>query len=107
MAIDAHSKSDVVKNSSSLFKFFFYAFDLRRLCVAEKLEDVYELSEVDDAESQLTEVALAMTLKLNDATFRPFFIRFVEWAASELPKKDKTGRVLRCTSLFVFLGALF
>jgi U3 small nucleolar RNA-associated protein 10 len=45
-------------------------------------------------------------MKLNDATFRPFIVRLSEWA-TQLPKKDIEGRMLRATSLFQFLALLF
>jgi U3 small nucleolar RNA-associated protein 10 len=48
-----------------------------------------------------------MTLKLNDTTFRPFFLRLVSWAAEELPKSDSVGRTLRGVALYDFAHRLF
>jgi U3 small nucleolar RNA-associated protein 10 len=61
---------------------------------------------VDRVEVIYNEVAISVILKLNDATFRPFFIRLVEWATA-LPDKDVTGRTSRATVLYKFLTALF
>jgi len=51
--------------------------------------------------------AITMVYKLNDATFRPFFVRLVEWAERELPKSDVRGRADRARTLFSFLEVLF
>jgi U3 small nucleolar RNA-associated protein 10 len=62
--------------------------------------------ELDRLQYIYIEVALAMVMKLNDATFRPFIVRLSDWA-TQLPKKDAKGRMLRATSLFNFLALLF
>jgi U3 small nucleolar RNA-associated protein 10 len=62
--------------------------------------------ELDRLQYIYIEVALAMVMKLNDATFRPFIVRLSEWA-TQLSKKDTEGRILRVISLFNFLALLF
>jgi len=62
---------------------------------------------VDQIEEMMFNAAIAMVYKLNDAVFRPFFVRLVEWAERELPKSDVQGRVDRARTLFSFLEVLF
>lgn len=112
-ALETRAKSVVVKNAQTLFSFFFKAFDLRRTQLETKQasseadDEDDSLVEIEELEKQINSVALTMVMKLNDASFRPFFVRLVEWAATALPKKDVRGRTLRATSLFVFLAAFF
>ena len=99
-AIQHHSKATVTKNAQAVFTVLLKAFDLRRGTVEEEddLSGVFSL---------VDKIALDATLKLNDATFRPFFIRLIEWATTALPKKDSSGRVLRTTSLYSFAHLFF
>lgn len=109
-ALETRPKAVVGKSSQTLFSFFLKAFDLRRTQLEEKQvseEDDKTVTEINGLESQINSVALTMVMKLNDASFRPFFVRLVEWAATALPKKEVRGRMLRATSLFVFLGTFF
>ncbi|KAF2843578.1 hypothetical protein M501DRAFT_994555 [Patellaria atrata CBS 101060] len=106
-AVEIHTKSTIVKNSQILFSFLLNAFDFRRLREAQGLVKFYSDSDIEHVEKELCDVAITMTMKLNDASFRPFFIRMVEWASKGLPKKDHRGRSLRLTSLFVFLDTFF
>jgi U3 small nucleolar RNA-associated protein 10 len=78
------------------------AFDLRRHIPNSGSDDDCErtLSLVDS-------IAMDLTLKLNDATFRPFFMRVVDWAENGLPKSDVDGRTLRMTSLYSFSLTFF
>ncbi|KAK7526261.1 uncharacterized protein IWZ02DRAFT_416928 [Phyllosticta citriasiana] len=110
-AIEMRPKSTVVKNAHQLFEFLIKAFDLRRTKLSssemsdEETEELIE--EIEEAEQQVNAVAITTVMKLNDATFRPFFVRLVEWAASGMPKKEARGGMLRATSLFVFLDTFF
>ncbi|KAL0259357.1 snoRNA-binding rRNA-processing protein utp10 [Diplodia seriata] len=110
-ALEARPKSVVGKSAQTLFSFFFKAFDLRRTQLekqnASDADEDETLTEINELEEQINSVALTMVMKLNDASFRPFFVRLVEWAAAALPKKEARGRMLRATSLFVFLDAFF
>ena len=100
-AVGHHTKATVTKHAATLFAVLLKAFDLRRNLAphagAEVAEETFNL---------VDQLALETTLKLNDATFRPFFIRLVEWSTG-LPKKDVKGRDLRATSLFSFTLTLF
>ncbi|KAK4985088.1 snoRNA-binding rRNA-processing protein utp10 [Elasticomyces elasticus] len=108
MLIDFHPKSVIIRHAQILFSIFLNAYDFRRLqAVDSDGVDVDKKVELDATESLINAAALEMTLKLNDATFRPFFVRLVEWASDDLPGKDRNGRMLRAISLFGFLTLLF
>jgi U3 small nucleolar RNA-associated protein 10 len=96
--IKTHTKSMVTRHAATLFPTMLKAFDLRR---------VLSEDEGNDAFSLVGETAMDMTLKLNDTTFRPFFLRLVSWAAEELPKSDNVGRTLRGVALYDFAHRLF
>ena len=101
-AIEHNTKSNITANSRLLFDILLGVFDLRRHFHQdgdrENHSDLFDL---------VDKTALDTTLKLSDATFRPFFTRLVEWATTSLPKKDEDGRVLRTMSLYSFSLTLF
>ncbi|RMZ12004.1 hypothetical protein D0860_03125 [Hortaea werneckii] len=98
-AVQHHKKAVVIRHAQALFGVLLKAFDLRRTHPDEEdSEEVFDL---------VDKIALDVVMKLNDATFRPFFIRLVEWATSDLPKSDYLGRVSRATSLYSFANSLF
>ncbi|KAK4505512.1 hypothetical protein PRZ48_003475 [Zasmidium cellare] len=103
-AIKHHTKATVTKNAKPIFSILLNAFDLRRRLTPEDDEDVEVDPEVFD---EVDSAAMDVVLKLNDAAFRPFFVRFTEWATKGLPKKDKFGTVHRCISLYSFSLTLF
>lgn len=78
--IECQTKSKLVKSSSTLFSLLLETFKLRDATKASS-ED-FEDDEVEQLEAALIETILSMTLKLNDATFRPFFSQLVDMAAS-------------------------
>jgi U3 small nucleolar RNA-associated protein 10 len=88
-----------------LARIFQNAFDLRRQWSVVK--DPYFDTELAGIEGSVNNVAIKMIYKLNDATFRPIFGNFVDWAASGLPKKDTLGRTLRLQSLYGFMVVFF
>lgn len=105
-AIRTHTKANVTRHAAVLFSVVLKAFDLRRLLIASTPED--EVTEtVTQTTSLVTQTALDMTLKLNDTTFRPFFIRLVAWATDDLPASDTTGRASRGAALYAFANRLF
>src|ERR1700761_6460986 len=97
-AINNRSKSIIIKKSSALFDLLLKAFDHRRLITQlEPTSHVkYSQEKIDRLEDLYSDVAIAIVMKLNDATFRPFFVRLVEWATA-LSTKDAKGRSLRAT----------
>ena len=107
LAIAKQPKSMIVNNSSTLSSIFMRAFDSRRIQFSPRMEVSYEDEEVQATEMTISDVAIKMIYKMNDATFRPLFISLLEWASTGLPKSDKKGRRLRLTSLFTFLETFF
>lgn len=97
-AIKTHTKASVTRHAATLFPAMLKAFDLRRVLSEDEGADAFSL---------VGETAMDMTLKLNDTTFRPFFLRLVSWAADELPKSDNVGRTLRGVALYDFAHRLF
>ena len=102
LTVQHNSKRILKQHSAVIFSLLLKAFDLRR-------------TEADDDDqehwlvrfSQVDQIALDLVLKLDDQTFRPFFIRFTEWAVNGLPKRDFSGRTLRLTSLYSFAHRFF
>ncbi|TKA80877.1 hypothetical protein B0A49_00828 [Cryomyces minteri] len=72
-ALTRHPKSVVIRNSQTLFRLFIRAFDLRHACAVDSLSDVYDDEQMENLEALINEIAISMTLKLNDTAFRPFF----------------------------------
>jgi U3 small nucleolar RNA-associated protein 10 len=102
--IKIQSKSTIAKNAQLLFSILLSAFDIRRRLPPSQEE---EEAEVESSPYEIvTAAAMEAVLKLNDATLRPFFTRFVEWAGA-LPKKDAQGAYCRNISLYSFALALF
>lgn len=65
------------------------------------------MKNINRIEELVNGVALKMIYKLNDAAFRPIFIRLMEWASTGLSKKDAAGTTLRQLSVFSFLLSFF
>ncbi len=102
-AVDKHQKAVIVKNSHILTSILMNALDLRRVRNTES----YDVEDVEGIETIIIDVAIKIIYKMNDSTFRPLFIKLLEWATSSLGKKDKKGRLLRLTSLYQFLQKFF
>ena len=106
LVMTSRPKSAIIRNASTLFELFLKAFDQPRTNALSTNEVDLDEEEIEQLQSIYQEVALVMVMKLNDATFRPFIVRLSEWA-TQLPKKDTSGRTLRATSMFEFLAVLF
>jgi U3 small nucleolar RNA-associated protein 10 len=104
-SIEYHSKSQVLKGSPVLFRFLTKAFELRFLVANGDAGIEVTSDEVDQLEGLVIDVALTLVLKLNDATFRPFFIQLVDWASIG-QKKNYAKSMPRAVTLFRFLKAL-
>ncbi|OAX85330.1 hypothetical protein ACJ72_00295 [Emergomyces africanus] len=102
LAIEKHPKSSTVKNVSILAKLLEKAFDIRRTQL-----NSYGEGDVNDIERQVNDMAIKMIYKLNDTVFRPFFVQLTEWATAGLPKSVGSGRLLRLTTFYKFLGTFF
>ncbi|KAJ4376771.1 snoRNA-binding rRNA-processing protein utp10 [Didymella sp. IMI 355093] len=98
--IDVQTKAKLIKSSSTLFNLILSSFNLRTAVSSQK-EAEYDDEEVEQLENTLVESALAMVLKLNDATFRPFFVQLVD---QEGPVGAKPERAI---TFYRFLAAFF
>lgn len=107
LAVEKNAKSVVVKNVSTLSKIIFNAFDLRREQTAFGERAKFDAAALDVAESALNDVTIKMIYKLNDSTFRPLFLKFVEWATTGVAKKDEQTQISRLTTFYKFLQVFF
>ncbi|KAF4761136.1 hypothetical protein HAV15_006933 [Penicillium sp. str.  len=106
IAVDKHPKSTIAKNISVLTKILFKAFDLRREQIALGDKAIFESTAIDEAETALNDVTIKMIYKLNDSTFRPIFLKFVEWATTGAPKEEQ-AQTSRLTTFYKFLEVFF
>lgn len=107
LAVEKNTKSAIVKNVGVLSKILFKAFDLRREQAALDDKANFNASDLDEAESALNDVTIKMIYKLNDSTFRPLFLKFVEWATAGAIKKDEQAHLARLTTFYKFLQVFF
>lgn len=96
----------IVKQCDILGNSLLQVFDLRRMQLSSSTEDSYDLGEIDEVEDAVNECAIAMVYKLNDTTFRPLFLRILEWAISPTTKGDQ-GTLHRQTTWYRFLLRFF
>ncbi|KAF3029733.1 snoRNA-binding rRNA-processing protein utp10 [Penicillium rubens] len=106
IAVDKHPKSTIAKNIGVLTKILFKAFDLRREQIALGDKAIFESTAIDEAEAALNDVTIKMIYKLNDSTFRPIFLKFVEWATTG-SSQDEQARISRLTTFYKFLEVFF
>ena len=97
----------IVKYSETLGGLFLKMFDLRYIQLSPPTENSYNSNEIEEVEAAVNEAAIAMIYKLNDATFRPLFMRISEWSNSAISKKDEKGRSHRQTTWYAFLVRFF
>ncbi|KAF2469723.1 uncharacterized protein BDR25DRAFT_263051 [Lindgomyces ingoldianus] len=106
LAIENHDKSTVIRASPALFSLLLRAFDLRQAINQIHNEDAYSEGTLDRLEDSLVEAVISMTLKLNDATFRPFFVQLVKWADPLSIERISHG-IARSVTFFKFMTAFF
>ncbi|PGH31297.1 U3 small nucleolar RNA-associated protein 10 [[Emmonsia] crescens] len=107
LSIEKHPKSATAKNVPILAKLLEKALDIRRTQLSQPTKSSYGEDDVNDIESQVNDMAIKMIYKLNDTVFRPLFVQLTDWATGGLPKSDGSGRLLRLTTFYKFLGAFF
>jgi U3 small nucleolar RNA-associated protein 10 len=107
LAIDKHPKTSISKNAALLANILMKVLDLRRQKHTGNETSADTQQQIDAIEASVNEKALKMIYKLNDASFRPIFVQFVEWASSGLPTSDESGRSLRQYALYGFLETFF
>lgn len=109
--IERHTKSAISRNSDLLLDFFTLALDLRRFHLSDKTEDSYSEAEIDGFEVEIHPVFLKMIYKLNDSSFRPLFLRLVDWSTKAPDLAQSTSaekkQLHRQTSLFKLLAYFF
>jgi U3 small nucleolar RNA-associated protein 10 len=98
--VDTQTKGKLIKASSTLFSLLLQLFKLRQAIETQE-EQTFDDDEVEQLDSTLDESALAMVLKLNDATFRPFFVQLVD---QEGPIASKPEYAI---TFYRFLAAFF
>ncbi|KAF2124641.1 hypothetical protein P153DRAFT_349723 [Dothidotthia symphoricarpi CBS 119687] len=84
--IDSQAKSKLIKASSTLFSLLLQIFHLREAVELQE-DEAFDDEEVQQLDNTLVESVVAMVLKLNDATFRPFFVQLVD---QEGPRRSIT-----------------
>ncbi|QSS51038.1 U3 small nucleolar RNA-associated protein [Histoplasma capsulatum var. duboisii H88] len=107
LSIEKHPKSSTLKNVPILTKLLEKALDIRCTQFSQPTKNSFGEDDVNDIESQVNDMAIKMIYKLNDTVFRPLFVRLTEWATGGLSKSDGSGRFLRLTTFYKFLGAFF
>lgn len=70
-------------------------------------ESLYRESEISKIDEHLVNVLMKLVLRLNDATFRPFFSQLVELGYLSKDGEGLEKSILCATSLYSFLEALF
>ncbi|XPS98764.1 snoRNA-binding rRNA-processing protein utp10 [Ascochyta lentis] len=98
--IDSQTKAKLIKASSTLFTLILSSFNLRTAVGSQK-DAEYDDEEIEQLENTLVESVVAMVLKLNDATFRPFFVQLVD---QEGPVNAKPERAI---TFYRFLASFF
>ncbi|KAF1844438.1 U3 small nucleolar RNA-associated protein 10 [Cucurbitaria berberidis CBS 394.84] len=98
--IDGQTKTKLIKASSTLFSLLLQTFHLREAIESQDEQD-FDDDEVEQLDSIFVESVLAMVLKLNDATFRPFFVQLVE------QEGPLAARPQRAITFYKFLAAFF
>jgi U3 small nucleolar RNA-associated protein 10 len=98
--VDTQTKAKLIKASSTLFSLLLQLFKLRDAVEAQEKPD-FDEDEMEEMDNKLVETVLDMVLKLNDATFRPFFVQLVE---QEGPARTKPEHAI---TFYKFLAAFF
>lgn len=100
------SKSVLTQHSKQLFKLFVNAFYVRK-SLRKKQPSLFKELEIARIEGHLIDVVMKMTLRLNDTSFRPFFVQLAEVAVVST-KSPITEETIYCaTTFFKFLGTFF
>jgi U3 small nucleolar RNA-associated protein 10 len=98
--VDVQTKAKLIKSSSTLFTLVLSSFNLRTAIETQK-EAEFDEEEIEQLENTLVDSVVAMVLKLNDATFRPFFVQLVD---QEGPIQRKPERAI---TFYRFLASFF
>ena len=104
-SIDKHPKLTIAANATVLIEHFMDIMDLR--ASYPKLgSDDWDEADVISVEETSSSILIKMIYKLNDAHFRPIFVRMSEWA-TVAKGQDQFKTVRRLASWFSFLHKFF
>ena len=107
LTIDHQPRSFITQHSETLGGLFLRMFDLRRIQMSPLTDDSYNITEIEMVEDIVNECAISMVCKLNDITFRPIFLRMLEWTTFLTSKKDMKAKIHRQTTWYKFLIKFF
>ena len=106
LTIDRQPKSIISKHSETLCDLLLQMFDFRRIRLSPPRDYHLDLAEIGLIEDIVNKTAISMTNKLNDATFRPVFLRMLEWTVFPI-SKDMEARIHRQITWYTFLLRFF
>ena len=106
LTIDCQPKSIISQHSETLCDLLLQMFDFRRIQLSPLADRHLDLTEIGLVEDIVNETAISMTYKLNDATFRPVFLRMSEWTIFPI-SEDMKARIHRQTTWYTFLLRFF
>lgn len=82
LVVTSFDKSSVLAHYKTVFELCLRSFDLRRIHPSC-------LNCVTVVETSVISLFSALVLKLSESTFKPLFVRILEWAEMELPADDE------------------
>ena len=104
-AIEAQPKSLVSRHARAIFEYFGHAFALRRMCTVAVTKPEYIDEQIDSIERAMIETLIATVFKVNDAIFRPFFIRLLDQCVPHQSKQAE-DQTLQSITFFRFVASL-
>ncbi|XP_038070056.1 HEAT repeat-containing protein 1-like [Patiria miniata] len=81
--LSAMDKTDMAGYQPQMVAFFLVALDYRAKHADESLDDV------DDVEGHVISAMMTLVMKMSEASFRPMFIKAVDWATRGTAPKDR------------------
>lgn len=96
--VAAMDRTAVAAHHEAVLQCLLQGLDLRRQRPATLAQQVPRVEEA------VTRALVALTMKLNEARFKPMFLRLMEWAATA--HEDDPGALSRCAALYRVVGAL-
>ncbi|KAI9705680.1 MAG: snoRNA-binding rRNA-processing protein utp10 [Bogoriella megaspora] len=105
-AIAQHPNAKIVQHAPILFQLFMAVFGLRYEILKMQSKN-WDAVSVGAQEISAQQAAITMILKMNDTTFRPFFVRLVEAASENKVNQDSEVCLYRSITLFNFCDRFF
>ena len=107
LTLECQPKLFIAQHSETLGGLFLRMFDLRRIQLSPLTGYSYEIAEIEWVEDIVNDCAVSMVCKLNDITFRPMFLRMLEWTTCLTSKMDMKATIHRQTTWYKFLIKFF